>query len=120
MRTLDDIYGSNLLKAPDLKGQDMPLVIAGWSMSEFPDQERPKVILTFQGTDKELVLNKTNANRVAESHGDVPDAWVGKEITLYPDRVEFGGKIVDAIRVRYPAIQTGDPSVPPPDDAGFV
>jgi hypothetical protein len=33
------------------------------------------------------------------------DAWIGKPIMLYPDRVAFQGKIVDAIRVKVPKRQ---------------
>ena len=101
---LDDIYGSNLLEAKNLNGQERTLTISGWKLSKFKDTTKQKIVLTFHGTEDELVLNVTNAKRIAATHkSDNPDAWAGKQITIYPDEVEFGGEIVPCIRVRIPA-----------------
>jgi hypothetical protein len=47
-----------------------------------------------------LVCNKTNANRIAHAFGTNTDNWIGQEITLFTDLVDFQGKAVEAIRVR--------------------
>lgn len=49
---------------------------------------------------KRLVLNRTNAETIAAMHGSETDNWIGKRITVYPDRVNAFGKTVDAIRIR--------------------
>jgi hypothetical protein len=56
--------------------------------------------LHFQGKEKGMVLNKTNANKIAEMFGDDTDQWSGESITLYEAMVDFKGQTVPAIRVR--------------------
>lgn len=101
---LNDVYQSDTLKAADLKGREHILVIATVDMKAFNDG--PKLVLTFQNAKKSFICNRTNAKRIAFRHGDETDGWVGKEIILYPDLVDFQGKAVEAIRVKpvaYPA-----------------
>ena len=61
--------------------------------------EVSKYIMAFEGKDKKLVLNKTNANLIAGQHGEETDNWIGKQIKLYEAQVDFGGRTVPAIRV---------------------
>jgi len=50
------------------------------------------------------VLNKTNANMIAEiAKDEETDNWAGVRITIYSTKVDFQGRRVDAIRVDYPA-----------------
>jgi len=98
---INQLYGGDYLKADDLQGQPRTLTISGWSTKEFDDQ-KTKIVLTFERTTKTLVLNSTNANAIAEAHGFDTDGWIGKSIELRPERVNFAGRMVDAIRC-YPA-----------------
>ena len=82
-----------------------------------------KPVLFFQGADKGLVLNKTNANRIAHAHGKDMDAWWGREIQVRVEHVDFKGDIVPAIRVvieSQPLSPPADPTPPPPphDESG--
>lgn len=95
---IDDIYQGDSLRAADLKGQAHVVVIATVTRKDFDDG--PKLILTFQGRKKSLICNKTNANRIAFAHGKDTNGWVGREIELYPDLVDFQGKTVEAVRIR--------------------
>jgi hypothetical protein len=95
---IDDIYQGDSLRAADLKGQAHVVVIETVTRKDFDDG--PKLVLTFQGRKKSLITNKTNANRIAFAHGKDTDRWVGREIELYPDLVDFQGKTVEAIRIR--------------------
>jgi hypothetical protein len=95
---IDDIYQGDSLKAADLKGQAHVVVIATVTRKDFDDG--PKIVLTFQHRKKSFICNKTNANRIAFAHGKDTDEWVGREIELYPDLVDFQGKTVEAIRIR--------------------
>ena len=103
-------FPSDYLKAGDLNGQDAEVVIAGIQMKDVGDDHKP--VLSFQGKDQGLVLNKTNANNITSIYGDNTDNWMGKPIVLFPTTTDFGGKTVPCIRVR-PAAQATDPSMPP-------
>ena len=69
-------------------------------------KQEVKHVLHFVGASKGMILNVTNANRIAEIHGDDTDHWPGKQITLEKARVDFRGKIVDALRVQAPGVIT--------------
>lgn len=77
--------------------------------------------MTFEESDKPLVLNSTNiqlCERIFNS--DNTDVWIGKKLVLYVDpNVSFQGKVVGGIRVRapkQPAAASGTPRAvaPPP------
>ena len=95
---IDDIYQGDSLRAADLKGQAHVVVIETVTRKDFDDG--PKLVLTFQGRKKSLICNKTNANRIAFAHGKDTNGWIGREIELYPDLVDFQGKTVEAVRIR--------------------
>ena len=60
-----------------------------------------KVVLAFVGAKKRMILNKTNAKRIAKMHGNKTEGWTGKEITLYFDpSVMFGRDRVGGVRVK--------------------
>ena len=67
--------------------------------------DNKKLILYFEGKDRGLVLNKTNANNIANAYGDDTDDWIGKQIVLFEAMVDFQGRTVPAIRVRMPQIK---------------
>lgn len=100
MRISEEFSGS-WLKAVDLRGQRVTVIIDGVKKEEIGQGEdrEYKPVVYFQGKDKGLVLNKTNGNTIAELHGDDTDNWGGKPVVLYPTKVQFGAKMVDAIRV---------------------
>jgi len=96
-------FPGSYLKASDLQGRNITISIHSVSMEEVGGDIKP--ILFFADTngakkDRGLVLNKTNSNIIAEMYGWETDEWGGKPIILYPARVEFSGRIVDAIRVK--------------------
>jgi hypothetical protein len=91
-------FPSTYLKAADLKGKAVPVVIENVTFEDIGGDQKP--VLRFRGTDRGMVLNKTNMNIIAEMYGFESDDWHGKRITLQPARVEFQGKIVDAVRVK--------------------
>ena len=60
-----------------------------------------KVVMTFEGATKKLVLNKTNAVRISRMYGSNTDEWIGQAITLYFDpKIKFGRETVGGVRVR--------------------
>ncbi len=112
---VDDIYSSGKsLKAEDLKGRAHKLKISEVETAKFDNGM--KLVLKFDGKEKGLVLNKTNAKVVAKYYGKDTLGWVGKQIEIFPTETEFNGSLVDCIRVRVePPATDGDFD----DDIGF-
>jgi hypothetical protein len=103
---------STTLKATDLPaGREIPVIISGVGEAEFDDNggKSKKLVLKFQGKEKGLAMNKTNATTIAAAYGPDAETWVGKKIFLYSTKVDFGGQMVDAIRVRA-ELQVADPN----------
>lgn len=106
---------SNSLKASDLPaGREIPVTVSGVEEGEFDDNggKTRKLILKFQGKEKGLVLNKTNATTIAAAYGPDSDHWTGKKIFLFSTKVDFGGQMVDAIRVRAQLEVAGHNEIP--------
>lgn len=95
---LTNVFPSNFLKASDLNGREHTLTIAKCLMEEVGDDNR--LVIYFAGKEKGMVCNKTNANRIALYYGDDTDGWIGKQITIGCELVEYQGKTTEAIRVK--------------------
>lgn len=95
---LSSIFGGDTLKAADLQGTEPVVTIASVEMKKFDNGN--KLIVKFVGKTKSLVANKTNSKRIAMAHGSNTDGWIGKQIQLYIDIVDFQGEPTEAIRVR--------------------
>ena len=119
---INDAFPSEYLRASDLKGTDVLLKIDRVEVAEIGGDTKP--ILFFQGKNKGLVLNKTNGMEISRMYGPDTDGWEGGEIILFPTRVDFQGRMVDAIRVKIPPrkvtppkVESGrQPTPPPPND----
>ena len=98
--TLDDFFPSDFLKADDLNGQPHQVTMSHVEAQDMGGQTKP--ILHFVNSQKSLVLNKTNALVIANAYSTNMDRWQGKLVELYPDKVQFKGELVNAIRVRVP------------------
>jgi len=94
---INDLFPSNYLRAADLDG-DTVVTIKSLMKEEFQGKDKP--LLHFAGSIKPLVLNRTNAETIADLYGQEVDGWMGQEITLYPTEVDFRGEPTKAIRVR--------------------
>jgi len=91
-------FPSEFLRAADLNGKAVTVTMVSVSLREINGE--PKPVLFFEGKDKGIVLNKTNANKIAEMFGDDTEEWIGGQIVLYEAMVSFQGATVPAIRVR--------------------
>jgi hypothetical protein len=93
-------FPSEFLKAADLQGRQVTVKISRVEMKDIGDEAKP--VLYFEGRDKGLALNKTNASTIAAAYGDETDEWPGEEIVLYETTVELKGRLVQGIRCRVP------------------
>lgn len=100
MVSINEAFPSNYLKAADLKGRNALVTISHADYEMIGDDK--KLVLFFDGKDKGMVLNKTNAGNIAAAYGDDTDDWKGQQIVLFEAMVDYQGKTVAAIRVRQP------------------
>lgn len=109
---INGAFPSAYLKAADLGGQRRAVTIDRVAMETIGDEHKP--VVYFEGKDKGLVLNKTNASMIVEITGaEETDQWSGTAIVLYPTKTDFQGKRVDAIRIDYPQKKTAAKKVAP-------
>ncbi len=114
MPTMEDFFTSNYIKASDLQGHEVPVLIERFEAIEVGDKKEKKCALYFKGKKKALLLNKTNASKIANGYGSNLNDWIGKEILLYPDETQYQGQVVPCLRVRLPAskLEPGDEPLP--------
>jgi len=100
---INDAFPGQYLKAADLKGRNVRLIMRDVVMEDLSsgEQRERKPVLYFEKTERGFVLNKTNAMYIADMYGPETTAWIGKPITIYPTKVEFSGRLVDTIRIEY-------------------
>lgn len=99
---ISTVYDGDNLKAADLNGHEPTVTIENVQVKEFEKDGKTsrKLILSFEGKKKKLVCNATNARRIAHFYGNETNGWLKKEITLYTEMVDFGGKLTEGIRVK--------------------
>lgn len=101
---IDEAFPSKYLKASDLQGAEPVVTIDCVKMEEVGRDKQHKAVLYFNGKEKGLVLNKTNANKITELLGSgITEEWAGQRIRLFATETQFGGDMVDCIRVK-PAV----------------
>jgi hypothetical protein len=123
---IDVAFPSKYLKAADLQGRNVQLVIDRVEIEEvgFGNQKDHKAVVYFKKTKKGLVLNVTNKNTIKNAYGKDTDEWTEKPLVLFTAMVDFAGETTEAIRVRTPkaaptpkpAPQTQDELNPPEAD----
>jgi hypothetical protein len=114
---LSDAFPSNFLKAEDLQGKSVVVVINEIEFDTIgkDSKEGKKLILSFKGKEKKMVCNKTNAKTLEKLYGDDTDDWIGRPIKLVSREVEFQGDVVWALRVSLekPSLSTPSPANAP-------
>ena len=98
---IDSAFPSNYLKASDLGDAQPVVTIERVEVEPIGRNKEIKPVLYFAGKEKGLVLNKTNAKKIAELTGSKDtDDWSGCQIRIYATETEFGGETVECIRVK--------------------
>jgi len=109
------LFERDFIAAVDLQDQDVTVTIESIKVEEITGEGGRKdrcPVLRMRGKKKALVLNVTNARKIAAMYGNHVEGWAGKKITLYPTTCQFGRNTVDCIRVR----KTVRDSTEPPHD----
>lgn len=126
---VDLLFPSNYVKAADLKGKSVPVVIERIVPREelvmAGNKKDYKPVVFLRGKEKGWVLNKTNAKSIAKVYGNEITAWLGKTVVIMMAMVENRGDMVEAIRVNVALTrkaatgmkpQPAQPEQPPPPD----
>jgi hypothetical protein len=98
-------FPSKYLNAVDLDGQgDVTVVIRSLDEEQIQGSDgttENKPVLRLQGTQKGLILNRTNAETISQLYGNDIENWVGKRIALHVEKdVHAFGKKWDVVRIR--------------------
>ncbi len=103
---VSDAFPSHYLKAGDLGGKVVPVTISEVKTETVGRERELKLVVYFEGKQKGIVLNKTNANKIVALAGsDDTDDWRGVQVSLYATEVEYQGDTVEAIRIKAPSQQ---------------
>ena len=94
---INDAFPSSFLKAADLKGKRVQVQIGEVRMEEVGSDQR--AVMYFIGSDRGLVLNKTNSQVCAELFGSETEGWYKKPVILYTAKTSYEGRMVDGIRI---------------------
>jgi hypothetical protein len=95
MARISEVYGGQYMTASDLDQAPKTYRI----LSVCFDTKLQKIALELEGTNKELMLNKTNATLLAGPLGDDTDQWAGHYVIIRRGRVNFKGQMVDCVEV---------------------
>lgn len=121
MANINDAFPSKYLKAGDLHGQEPIVTIDRVEFEAVGRTREMKAVVYFVGKDKGLVLNKTNATKIANLAGTMEtDEWHGHRIRLFATETEFGGDTVDCIRIKAAGGTRQAPPPPPPPNPDAV
>ena len=109
----DDLYGSKYFSVSDLKDSEPRLKVGKVEVAELREKNgttKRKYVMLFEGVEKGLVINKTNARKLADAYGKQSSKWIGQIVQLYAEETSFG----KGVRVR-PIRKPATPAEPDPD-----
>ena len=101
---IKDLFPSKWITAADLQGKKHRLEIAGLAWQTVGGFRKP--VLSFVDRKKGLLLNKTNANRIAELHGEETDDWPGRWVDLHAIEIRVDGETKASICVTPVKVET--------------
>ena len=86
--TYSDLYPGRFLHADNFKGRNVTLTIADVWREGMEGEQRgvvePKAILSFVGSERQMVLPKINGVCLVAMFGKSVKDWIGKRVTFYP------------------------------------
>jgi hypothetical protein len=89
----DALYGSKYLAASDLHGETERWKIGKTEIVELKEKDgstKRKFLIYFAGVEKALVLNKTNATKLAAAFGKDRANWKGMAVEVYAEMTSLG------------------------------
>lgn len=82
----DELYPGRFIKATEFKGKQVTLRISGVRIEELVGDKGPQIkgVISFEKTEKQWAINRTNGICVKAMFGSKVQQWVGKRVTLFP------------------------------------
>ena len=114
---LNQMFPSNYAAADDLDGQDRTVTIRFVQMEKVGRDQQTVPVMYLTELDKPMILNKTNGRSIGKLWGHDSRQWEGKQVTLYPSKVDVQGETKDCIRIREELPRTGQATSAAIDDA---
>ena len=116
---INKLFPSKYLKESDLTGEEVNVTISRLTVEGVRNQQSGEdedlPVLYFEGMEKGLILNRTNADTVAKLYGVETGNWPGNRLTLY---VQYGfqafNQTWDVIRIRDTIPTSKAPVAPSP------
>jgi hypothetical protein len=95
-------FPSRYFKAGNIEGEKRLVIsrVVIENPSDSGDSNDNRPVVYFHEAAQGLVLNKTNAESLAEHFGEETDDWTDREVILYPTTTTYLGKRVPCVRVR--------------------
>lgn len=111
-----DIFKTEIFKTITgdmLLGSPVVMTIRGVEVEKITNESgtNEKPCLYFEKSKKPLVLNATNAKKLAKAFGRETNAWRGAKVELYAEEIKAFGKVQNAVRlniVEKPPVLTAD------------
>jgi hypothetical protein len=102
---IEGLYGSKMLSGTELGDRKIRAriedVLKQTLQGRTPGEPaRTKVVLALAGQEKQLALNATNFTYLRDTLGRDPRNWVGAEIGIKAENVNFAGRTVKGLRVK--------------------
>lgn len=91
--TYDQLFPGRFVKAGEMNGKQATLTITKVYLDGLETESgatEQRAIVSFKETSRELVLNKTNAQCLLAMWGPDSGDWLGKRVTIYPERDPSG------------------------------
>lgn len=83
----DELYPGRFLKAPELKGKVVTLTVKDVWLEELHGNDGPEMkgVVSFERTEKQLALNKTNGILIKAMFGRDVTKWAGRKISIHEE-----------------------------------
>lgn len=111
MADYETLFPGRFLKGVEFKGKEYTFTIAGTGKEKI--RGKVQAILTLKETEREVAMNRTNAEALVLMFGREMDNWKGKRVTLHAPVLKnpFQGGRTPQIRVK------GSPDISQPMSA---
>ena len=84
--SFDELFPGKYIKAGEFKGKDVTLTVTKVEremLSNGTGGEEGAAVVSFEETEKQFVMNKTNGVCLRAMFGDDTGEWIGKRVTLH-------------------------------------
>jgi len=100
------------LKLDNGKFANLTVKVSKWEQNEYQGEQQ--IVLSFEGKDKKMGLNKTNWRTMVAMFGHETEDWTGQSIRIYVDPTvqNPNGDTVGGVRIQYQAPEDEGSDVP--------